>query len=274
MPRQAVRLSPEYASAHSNLGKVFFKLGRMAEAEQEFATAIKLDPENAAVHINLGSLMAQSGRYDEAMDQFNQALKIEPNHLAALAGRGELRHCMGDWSGAIADLDRALALDPDSSQARISRGVLRQAKGDATGALTDLRRYRELAPKDPNADYAALWIWIIRAEQGQKADADQELSTALNLNWNAQPGDLVSQDARILLGQTTEPDYLGGASSADQAKAQGQLCEAWYYAGIKRLLAGNKAAAATAFRTSLATKKIDFFEYTLAQGELNALGSL
>jgi len=268
-----VKLNPDLEQGRLALGLVFFKKGRMAEAAQQFGIAIQLEPENADAHNNFAGTFAQSGRYPEAMDQFNLALKYRPDDAEALTGRGELKRCMGDWSGAIADLDHALSFDPDSSQARLSRGVLRQAKGDATGALSDLRRYRELTPKEPNVDYAVLWIWIIRSEQGQKASADQDLSAALNSNWDAHPGDLVSQDARFLLGQITEPAYLDSAASTDKTKAQSQLCEQWYYSGINRLLAGNRTAAATAFRACIATGKADFFEYTLAQGELNALES-
>jgi len=270
---EAVRLAPDSEWAHCNLGAIYFKAGRIDEAMEQFNIAVKINPANASVQTNLASVLAKTGRFAAALEHFNQAIKLQPARSEALVGRGELKRCMGDWIGAVTDLDQALKLDPDSSQARLSRGVLRQAKGDPAGALTDLRHYREVAPKDPNADYAALWIWIIHADQGLKASADQELSAALNLNWNGRPGDLVSQHARFLLGQIDEEQYLADPAVADRKEDSGRVCETWYYAGIKRLLAGTKTPAAAAFRSCLATGKTDFFEYTLAQGELNALNS-
>ena len=49
------------------------------------------------------------------------------------------------------------------------------------------------------------------------------------------------------------------------------ICEAWFYAGMKKLLGGDKAAAANYFKKCLATEQKDFTEYLLAEAELKAL---
>ncbi len=76
----------------------------------------------------------------------------------------------------------------------------------------------------------------------------------------------------FLLGNVTEDDLMTAAASPDAAKDQGQHCEAWYYAGMKRLLAGDKKTAADDFNHSLATKQTRFTEYRLAEAELKVLG--
>ena len=58
---------------------------------------------------------------------------------------------------------------------------------------------------------------------------------------------------------------------ADAEKQRGRQCEAWYYAGMKRLLDGDKAAAADSFRQCLATGKGTFAEYDFAAAELRAM---
>jgi lipoprotein NlpI len=83
--------------------------------------------------------------------------------------------------------------------------------------------------------------------------------------WTAKVGD-------FLLGNITEDDLIAAAASPDATKDQGQHCEAWYYAGMKRLLAGDKKVAADDFNRCLATKQTRFTEYRLAEGELEALG--
>ena len=269
----AVRIDPDSEAAHVNLGDALLKSGRSAEAIAQFAAAVKINPNDANDRADLGAGLAQAGQRVEALKEFSEVLKLQPDNSTVLAGRGEVRRCLGDWTGAMADFDHALALAPDSSLALLSRGVLRQARGDATGALSDLRRFRQVAPDVANADYALLWIWVIRCQQDQKSSADRELSDALKMNWNAQPGDLVSLDARFLLGETDEDHYFASPAFADKSEGPARLCEAWYYAGIKRLLSGNKQGAAAAFHACVATAKTDDFEYTLAQGELNALGS-
>ena len=56
--------------------------------------------------------------------------------------------------------------------------------------------------------------------------------------------DWISRIGRFLLDQISEFDFLGGATSSDMEKNRAQHCEAWYYAGMKRLLAGDKNTAA------------------------------
>ena len=68
----------------------------------------------------------------------------------------------------------------------------------------------------------------------------------------------------------TEGDYLSVTSSPDAKTDQAQHCEAWYFAGMKRLLMGDKATAYDYFRRCLATGKSDFCEYILAQAELQS----
>ena len=66
-------------------------------------------------------------------------------------------------------------------------------------------------------------------------------------------GDWVSKIGRLLLDQISESDFLGGATSSDVEKDRAQHCEAWYYTGMKRLLAGDKKTAADYFNKCLRT---------------------
>ena len=52
----------------------------------------------------------------------------------------------------------------------------------------------------------------------------------------------------------------------------GLHCHAWFYAGMKKLLAGDKKAAADYFRKCLATDQKTLTEYEMASTELKALG--
>ena len=84
-------------------------------------------------------------------------------------------------------------------------------------------------------------------------------------------GDWVSQIGAFLLAKTPEPEFLAAAKNPDPKKEREQLCEAWYFAGMKRLLAGDHTGAAEAFHRCVATEVKDFNEYRLAAAELKAL---
>src|SRR3954470_22668018 len=64
--REALRLNPQHAGAHTNLGAVLRGTGRDNEAEAEFRTALACDPFLATAMNNLAALLASQGRGAEA----------------------------------------------------------------------------------------------------------------------------------------------------------------------------------------------------------------
>ena len=119
-------------------------------------------------------------------------------------------------------------------------------------------------------DYPHLSIWLLRARLGETEAASKELSAFLDQRRNAAPGDWVSTVGGFLLGTITEEKLFAAAASPDAKKESAQKCEAWFFAGMKKLLAGDKTAAAEYFRKSMAERKT-FTEYQLAAAELKAL---
>jgi hypothetical protein len=68
-----------------------------------------------------------------------------------------------------------------------------------------------------------------------------------------------------------KPWRSASASDPDPVKAQEQLCETWYYIGMKDLLSGDKKQASDDFRRCIATKRTQFVEYILSKAELASL---
>ena len=52
--RAAIRLKPDYAEAHYNLGIALTDQGKLDEAVAEYRAAIRLQPDYAEAHYNLG----------------------------------------------------------------------------------------------------------------------------------------------------------------------------------------------------------------------------
>jgi lipoprotein NlpI len=236
--------------------------------------AARQNPGAWAADNNIGTELVKAKRFPEGLAYLNLALQLHPNYYEAYADRGELRGLLGD-AGAKDDLDRAIALEPEKASPYLDRGVFELAQGQPTDALRDLEQFRKMADHDISMrDYAALWIWIARSQLGDKATADSDLAAALADNWVSAPDSWVAQDARFLLGRLPEKDYLAAAAAvSDPEKAKDQFCEAWYYIGTKRLLDGDKTGAIAAFQFSLATGRIDFFEYVLSRATLQRLVS-
>ncbi|MBV8416604.1 MAG: hypothetical protein JO251_15455, partial [Verrucomicrobia bacterium] len=112
---------------------------------------------------------------------------------------------------------------------------------------------------------------MLRARLGQAAAANQELSAYLDKRWDMVPGDWISKVGEFLLDKITEADLFAAAASSDAKKERAHHCEAWYYAGMKYLLVGDKKTAADYFTKCSATQDPTSDAYSLAESESRVL---
>jgi tetratricopeptide (TPR) repeat protein len=87
---EALRLNPDYAFAHNNLGGSLYELKRYPEAEKEYKEALRLNPDYAEAHNNLGGLLRELKRYEEAEKEWKEVLRIDPEDAEAHHSLGEL----------------------------------------------------------------------------------------------------------------------------------------------------------------------------------------
>jgi predicted O-linked N-acetylglucosamine transferase (SPINDLY family) len=74
----SVRLLPEDAEAHANLGSALTKLQRLDEAATCLRRALEIDPDMAAAHCQLGTNYQLQGQYAEAEKSFRRAIARWP----------------------------------------------------------------------------------------------------------------------------------------------------------------------------------------------------
>ena len=74
--RRAIALDPDYADAHCDLGALYLRLERYADAETEFRRAVALAPELSGIQSNLGWALAVQGKTAEAEASARLALRI------------------------------------------------------------------------------------------------------------------------------------------------------------------------------------------------------
>jgi mono/diheme cytochrome c family protein len=83
--REAIRLQPANDLAHFDLGSIYLRQARPADAYQEFLTTTRLNPEDSQAFGSLGIVCLQTGRRDEARECFQTTLRLNPDD--ALAAR-------------------------------------------------------------------------------------------------------------------------------------------------------------------------------------------
>jgi tetratricopeptide (TPR) repeat protein len=302
---QVLFLDPTNAIAYYNLGLIRMQKGDLDGAISAFGLALDNDPKMAVVYYKRGNVKNAEGNVEGAIADYTQAIILDPKNALAFCDRGFARQMKGDLEGALSDYTEALALDNKltlvyynrclirlgtgdfegaiddathaieldgkNGPAYGNRGLARFGKGDYEDALTDLRAFCQLSPRDPGTDRARLFAWIAATRLNPHGTADQDLSTAVQTDWNSPPEDFISKIAAFLLGHMREDDLIENAASPDESQEPGQYCRAWYFVGIKHRQAGDINTAATDFQKCIATDQREFCEYIFAKNELKAL---
>jgi Flp pilus assembly protein TadD len=81
--RRAVELRPDYAEALNNLGVLFAREEKMAQAENEFRTAIKVSPAFDQSYLNLARLYLAENDKARARKVLDDLLRLQPENNAA-----------------------------------------------------------------------------------------------------------------------------------------------------------------------------------------------
>lgn len=89
--------------------------GKLEEARVIYRGLVAADPTDSVFHCHLGAVELRLGRAAEAAEEFDAALRYNRANVDALSGRGEARLQLGRAAEAVEDLRAAVALD---SQAR------------------------------------------------------------------------------------------------------------------------------------------------------------
>lgn len=140
--REAIRINPDSAPAHTDLGNAYSKADWVTDAVAEYRVALRIDANLAIPHNNLGSALARiPGKSAEAKAEFETALRIDPGYSEAQENlnktkksetrdtadaeynRGlELAKTPGKMTEAIAHFEAALRIDPNHAEAHNNLG--------------------------------------------------------------------------------------------------------------------------------------------------------
>jgi len=265
---KAIEFDPEDAKAYAGRGSAKCKKGDLEGALADFNKAIELHAGLVSAYCGRGLVQSGRGEFDSAIGDFNKAIELKLDDAGAYDGRGGARKAKSDFAGALVDYNKAIALNPKSAAAYYSRGCLHHDAHDFEAALVDFRKVLELEPMEDSARFR---VWLVRSQLGEVEAATRELQNFLAVRPIPTQDDWASKVGYFLAGQLAEPEFLFAAKNANQKTEADQLCEAYFYAGSKLLLAGDKIAAADCFRKSVATDMKTHLGYGSATAELRFL---
>ncbi len=176
--RSAVRLQPDFAAAHNNLGTTLQALGKLDEAVACFQEAIRLKPHLAASYCNLAAVWQMRGEVDAAIAGCLQAIRLQPDFVLAYGNLGKLLVAQGRMEEAERCYQQAIAIKPNWAEAHFQLGNLywRQKRVEETIAC-----FRAAIRSTP--DFAAAYngLGVALQSRGEMDLAEVTFRKALKL---------------------------------------------------------------------------------------------
>ena len=191
--RKALKIKPDFATAHNNLGAVLLQNkqriddsrgqnGAVDEAIEHYRKALQIKPDFTKAHINLGYALLQKGQIDEAISHFQKALETQPNNAEAETSLGNALLQKRQINEAIAHCQRALQIDPDYPEARYNLGNALVAGGKYNDSIAAYEAAARLRPDYYEAHHN---LGCVLAAIGKNDEALKQFNEALRINGNS-----------------------------------------------------------------------------------------
>ncbi len=172
-----LKVTPDNATPHNNLGGALNVQGRYGEAITQFTLALKLRPDWDMARNNLGIALLGEGKLPEAFSNFQAAIKLKPDYENAIVNLGLALARQGKWDAAIEEYQRALKIAPDAEAENRLGGAL-----ESQGKIEDaVRHYTEAVSLRPDFAEARVNLASIFNAQGKFEPAREQLLAALKV---------------------------------------------------------------------------------------------
>ena len=175
---EALRLFPDYPEAHTNMGTLLQRAGRLEEAIRHHREAVRLMPDSPLAHNNLGAALEQSDAAGEAIAHYREAVRLRPGFIVALGNLGGALLRQGAAEEARTVSEEAVRLAPGDAG-------MRQQLGDALAGTNRTERavaeYREAARLDPTSAETRLRLGLSLERLGRLEEALAECAEAARL---------------------------------------------------------------------------------------------
>lgn len=126
-----LRLNPQNAKAHADIGKALILVGRDREGEAHLREALGIQPDFDEAHYWLGIYFRRRDNAPAAIKEFEAVVRANPDHAKAHGNLGLIFLEQGLLDRAEGYFRAALRLDPEDEIAKESLAEIAQRKGGA-----------------------------------------------------------------------------------------------------------------------------------------------
>jgi predicted O-linked N-acetylglucosamine transferase (SPINDLY family) len=154
---EALRLEPDYAIAHNNLGALLHARQKPGEAAVHLRRAIELRPGYPEAHYNLGNALQALDEPAAACASYREALRLRPGYVNALLQLGVAHEALGEFPEAMSTYQALLGASPEHGDGwqRMARLIMLQRRWDDARAAFEKAARFAANPADvlPNLVY-------------------------------------------------------------------------------------------------------------------------
>jgi TolB-like protein/DNA-binding winged helix-turn-helix (wHTH) protein/Flp pilus assembly protein TadD len=158
--RQAIKLNPEYATAHQWYSWHLIMMGRNKDAMFELRKALSLDPLSLIISADIADALCVAHLYDEAEQQSNRTLEMDPNFAI---GHYELGQALAQKhmpDEAIAEFQRAIELSGHSEAFDSNLAYVYAVSGRKEEAIKIAKDLESEHDQSPSVDAYIALIYV------------------------------------------------------------------------------------------------------------------
>lgn len=194
--------------ARNSLGVCFARLGRLSEAQTQFARILADNPQDIMASYNQGHTFLKQGEPDRAEEAFVRCLKGDPQHVFSLLRLGQLAEQRGDDDTAQAFFEQAEALPGGKGLTQRHLAKLELRRGNAELAREYLHQALVFNARDAQAMHMLAKMYLEQGEDPEIAEILARQSAAFkpeqNAYWDVLADALAAQGKHELAAQARE----------------------------------------------------------------------
>ena len=253
--RRVIDVAPSLASAYVNLGALYFKQGKVAEAYETFVRGVARAPADRTLLSNAAAAAQQLGKSAEALKYADDAIGRTPRDGALHSLRSTILRSLNRNDEALAAITQAIQLAPDEAKYQFSLGNVLVSLGRKDDAVAAYRKSVELDRTFLRA-YFNLGALLFEAGRYDEAGAAYRIALAPidQAFANRQPVEMVNARAYSNLGAIylKQKRWAEAIDAYQKAANLDDDTTAHYNLGFLFFTTGKTDRAQTEYRKALA----------------------
>lgn len=146
MLKKVIKINPNIAKAHKDLGIIYLNKRLFQYAEDEFQTALNLQPNDFEIIFEYGNYLYSVSKNVEAERYYSEALEIEPNNVLALTFMALNKLILNQLDNAKEYIMKAIKINPHHEYIQFCAGRILYARKEYEEAKSYLIKAIEQNP--------------------------------------------------------------------------------------------------------------------------------